>query len=202
MKSPQTADSISLPIASEVEGLIFDLDGTLADTMSIHFDAWHEAMTEFGKEITTQFIIDRSGRPTSDIVAELNEHHGFNLDPTRFTERKEALVLDRLRTVKPFEPTARIVRERQGEFRMAVASGGVRSNVEATLAAIGLREHFAVVLTADDPVPHKPSPDIFLEAARLMGIAPHRCQVFEDADPGIEAARAAGMHVVDVRQYF
>lgn len=198
----EKSEAVILPIAPDVRGLIFDLDGTLADTMSIHFDAWHEAMAEFGAECTTQFIIDRSGRPTSSIVVELNEQYGFTLDADRFTKRKESLVTARLASVKAFEPTARIVREQRNRLGMAIASGGTRENVEATLAAIGLRDHFAVVITADDPIPHKPSPEIFLEAARRMGIPPHQCQVFEDADPGIEAARAAGMHVVDVRSYF
>ena len=103
--------------------------------------------------------------------------------------------------VSAIEPVAQVARELSGLLPLAVVSGGVAENVNLTLESIGLRSLFEVVLTADDPVKPKPSPDIFLEAARLLGVNPKDCVVFEDAPTGIAGALAAGMKVIDVRNY-
>jgi beta-phosphoglucomutase-like phosphatase (HAD superfamily) len=117
------------------------------------------------------------------------------------TREKESAFLDFLAEVRPVEPVYRIAEAYRGRLPMAVASGGYGEVVRKTLDAIGVRGWFGAVVTAEDTARHKPDPDVFLEAARRLGVEPAGCVVFEDTDIGLEAARRAGMHRVDVRPW-
>ncbi|MCB1825036.1 MAG: HAD-IA family hydrolase [Candidatus Competibacteraceae bacterium] len=182
-----------------VRGLIFDCDGTLADTLPAHYAAWEETFAALGLACPLEFLIRHNGKPTALIVALYNVEFDRHIDVARFTADKERRTLARLRRVRPMEPVAALARHYHGRMPMAVVSGSNRANVEQTLRAIGVRELFPAVLTADDGLPPKPEPDLFLEAARRIGIEACYCQVFEDADAGLEAARRAGMLATDVR---
>jgi HAD superfamily hydrolase (TIGR01509 family) len=205
-KAPPTAtrlDSIetkpALTVAEGIRGLIFDCDGTLADTMALHYAAWEESFAARGLACPLEFLIRHNGKPTDQIVVQYNVEFNQNLDVERFTADKERRARARLDQARPLEPVAALARRHHGALPMAVVSGGTRANVERTLRAIGLRALFPVVLTADDGLPPKPAPDLFLEAARRLGVDPGDCQAFEDADAGLEAARRAGMRATDVR---
>ena len=188
-----------LDIPPERVALLFDCDGTLADTMGLHFDAWHQTLRNHGVDCPRAFIDEHAGVPTDLIVQEVNVRWRVALDPQRVAEEKEAAFRTQIHRVQPVEAVLATARAHYGKLPMAVVSGGVSELVAATLAAIGATEMFPVVVTADDPVPPKPAPDVFLEAARRLNVDPDGCHVFEDGDPGIVAARAAGMTVTDVR---
>ena len=141
------------------------------------------------------------GIPSVRIVSLYNAAYGEKLDPQRFSAEKDRRSHEGLAHVGPIVPVVDVVRRYHGRLPMAVASGGIRMNVELALEAIGLQGHFDTILTADDDVPPKPSPEIFLEAARRLRIDPAYCQVFEDGDVGLEAARKAGMIATDIRPY-
>ena len=179
--------------------LIFDCDGTLADTMPGHFAAWVAALRAGGGDITEERFYSLAGVTSAAIIEILNTEHGYALDIPEMVERKEAMYVDALHSVKEITAVADIARAYQGKVPMAVASGGLRDVVHATLDAIGLRPLFDAVVTADDVTHGKPAPDIFLHAAKMLGVSPADCIVYEDGDPGIVAANAAGMRVVDVR---
>ncbi len=179
--------------------LIFDCDGTLADTMPGHFAAWTAALRAGGGDISEKHFYSLAGVTSAEIIALLNREHGYTLDVADTVQVKEQMYVDALHDIKEITAVADIARAYHGKVPLAVASGGLRSVVHATLDTIGLRSLFAAVVTADDVVHGKPAPDIFLKAAELMGVAPADCIVYEDGDPGIVAARAAGMRVVDVR---
>jgi len=192
------------PLASIVRpfrAAIFDCDGTLADTMSLHYRAWVEALTARNAELTEQLFYDLAGVPTSDIVRLLNERFGYELDVDETAAAKEALYEELLPRALPIEPVVALVREYHGRFPMAVASGGIRRLVDQTVHSLGLAEHFNSICTAEDVVHGKPNPDLFLLAAERVGAAPADCVVFEDSDLGLEAARRAGMQFVDVRPW-
>ena len=189
----------ALDVPSWVRGLIFDCDGTLADTMALHYAAWEETFAAEGLACPLEFLIRHNGKPTDRIVAQYNVEFNQNLDVERFTADKERRAWARLDQARPLEPVAALARQYHGVLPMAVVSGGTCDNVERILRAIGLRDLFPVVLTADDGLPPKPAPDLFLEAARRLGVEPALCQAFEDADAGLEAARRAGMRATDVR---
>ncbi|MEN0109323.1 MAG: HAD-IA family hydrolase [Planctomycetota bacterium] len=183
-----------------VRGLVFDCDGTLADTMPLHKRLWDECLEGHGVRLPPGFIDAHAGKPTDVIVAIINAEHGVAIDAEAFLAEKEGRFQARIAEVGPIEPVVATARAHHGRLPMAVVSGGIRLNVDLSLAAIGAADWFPVVLTADDPIAPKPAPDLFLAAADRIGVAPERCHAFEDADAGIEAARAAGMTVTDVRR--
>ena len=190
-----------LEVAPGVEGLIFDCDGTLVDSMPIHWECWHGTFEKFGATCPHDFLEDLKGVPTHGIIAAFNKKFGYNFDVEAFTAEKERLAQEKLVHVKTIEPVVALVYKYHNKMPMSVASGGPFATVKLSLDATGISKYFDAFVTADDPVDPKPAPGIFLEAARQIGIAPEKCQVFEDADMGVQAGLAAGMVVTDVRKY-
>lgn len=186
-------------IADHIQGLIFDCDGTIADTMPLHYEAWVAALGEHGVEFPEALFYEMAGIPTARIIEILNQRHGHRMPVQQTADYKEELYLKLIPRVRPIEPVVRLVERYAGRLPMAVATGGTRAICTKTLSALGLLQHFRAIATADDVEHGKPAPDIFIEAARQIGIAPADCVAFEDADLGVQAAHAAGMQVVDVR---
>ena len=178
-------------------GYIFDCDGTLADTMPLHYRAWKRAIEELGGQFSEELFYQLGGKPTGQIFELLRDEHGLNVgDVHAASERKEEYFLELIHEVQPIEPVLEIARRLHTIIPMAVASGGYRKYVELTLDAIGVRGLFDAVVCAEDYARGKPFPDPFLEAARRLGVAAPDCLVFEDSPLGVEAARAAGMECV------
>lgn len=188
-------------IPSDIRGLIFDCDGTLADTMPLHLVSWQRAMRELGGELTPEEFWNFAGVPTRRIIEILNQRHGFNIDPVAGGDLKEEYYGELVHQVEPIAEVVAVVEAYRGKLPMAVATGGQRSVVTQTLRTIKLLDAFEAIVTADDVEHGKPSPDIFLESARRLAVDADACLVFEDADAGVEAAKRAGMRYVDIRQY-
>lgn len=180
------------------EGYIFDCDGTIADTMPIHYRAWCRAMEEFGGRFPEDLFYQLGGMPTAEIVRVLNEKFDLVLEVEAVVHRKERWYLENVHEVLPVMPVLEIARGMHGVKPLAIASGGHREMVEATLRAIDIIDLFDAIVCAEDYERGKPFPDPFLEAARRIGVPPQDCLVFEDSPTGIEAAKAAGMHYVFV----
>ena len=201
--APKPVDAAPLiHVPPQIKGLIFDCDGTLADTMPIHWAAWHETFAAYGKTCPQGFLERHAGIPVVEIVRLYNAAYGQAIDDRQFASDKDRRAHERVAHAGPIAPVVDVARRYHGKLPMGVASGGVRINVHAALDAIGLLGHFDVIITADDDVPPKPSPVIFIETARRMGVDPADCQVFEDGDAGLEAARAAGMVATDIRPFY
>ncbi|EIP97128.1 haloacid dehalogenase superfamily protein, subfamily IA, variant 3 with third motif having DD or ED [Opitutaceae bacterium TAV1] len=180
-------------------GYIFDCDGTLANTMPLHYHAWARVVRESGGEFPRDLFYSWGGRPGPEIVASLNELYRLDLDPGRTVDLKEEYFVELLPEVQPIEPVVEIARRMLAHGRpVAVASGGHRRYVELTLLAIGIKDLFDVIVCAEDYARGKPDPAVFLTTAVRLGVSPGECVVFEDSPAGIEAARAAGMHCVIV----
>ena len=197
---PPTADPLS-SLTRPFRGAIFDCDGTLADTMPLHYHAWATALTARNAEMSEQLFYDFAGIPTTDIIRILNDRFGYSLDVEETAAHKEELYEELLPQAPPIEPVVALVHEYHGRFPMAVASGGIRRLVEKTVRALDLSDHFVSLCTAEDVERGKPNPDLFLLAAERLGVAPEDCVVFEDSDLGLEAAQRAGMQGVDVRPW-
>ena len=189
-----------IEIPPHIRGLVFDCDGTIADTMPAHYKAWVEALGEHGVEFPEALFYEFGGIPTPRIVELLNERHGHSMDPIETSHYKETLFERYIPQVMPIEPIVEVVRAYDGRLPMAVATGGMRYICHKTLDVLKLRDKFAAIVTAEDVQHGKPAPDIYLEAARRLGVEPTLCMAFEDATPGVQAAEAAGMTVVDVRR--
>ncbi|HSG34423.1 MAG TPA: HAD family phosphatase [Sphingomonadaceae bacterium] len=182
------------------EAVIFDCDGTLVDSMPAHFDAWCEALALYGAGgiFREDVFFAMGGRPTRDIVVDLNSEYGLKLDPEAIALAKRDAFLAKLHLVEFIDEVADFAKSLRGKVPLALASGGSRHVIEKTLKLLGCSDWFDEVVTADDVPNGKPAPDIFLKAAELLGVAPEKCLVIEDAPPGVIAAQAAGMQVVTV----
>jgi len=186
----------------EPAGLIFDCDGTLADTMPLHYEAWIATLEHYRLTLDEDRFYALGGWPTRSVAELLIVESHLTADPVRLADRKEALFLTMLDRVTPIEPIVAVARAHRGVLPMAVATGGTSDVCEKILRTIGIRDWFGALVAADHVAKHKPEPDVFLESARQIGVEPARCRVYEDADPGIEAARRAGMEYVDVRTLY
>ena len=179
--------------AGEFAAYIFDCDGTLADTMGLHYQAWVQAVTEQGHHFPEDLFYSLGGVPAPGVVMYLNDRFGWSMPVAETAAYKEALFERLIPQVKPIVPVVEFMRGVLGRFPVAVASGGLKPLVTATLEALGIHEYFAAVVTYEDVVHPKPAPDTYLEAARRLGVEPGKCLVFEDTPLGIQAATAAGM---------
>ncbi|HEX4143544.1 MAG TPA: beta-phosphoglucomutase family hydrolase [Pirellulales bacterium] len=182
-----------------MDAIIFDCDGTLADTMPVHYEAWQETMFDYGLFLSEDRFYALGGWPTLVLAEMLVREGGSSADPRQIAHEKEAAFQRRLQSVRPIEPVVRVVRQHRGQLPIAVATGAIRPILDEILAHIGLADAFNALVSSEEVPHHKPAPDIFLEAARRLGVEPGGCLVYEDTDPGIEAARRAGMAYVDVR---
>ncbi|MBX7185498.1 MAG: HAD family phosphatase [Vicinamibacteria bacterium] len=185
----------------DFEGYIFDCDGTLVDTMPLHFRAWERAMQLSGLQgrLSEELFYSMGGMPTRKVAQVLATHYGLTIDVEHVFHRKEALFLEMQDEMTVIDPVVDFARSLHGRAPMSVASGGPKPVVRKTLELMGLESLFPVIVTPEDVTHGKPSPEMFLLAASLMGVRPERCLVFEDAVPGFEAAEAAGMKHVVVR---
>ncbi len=188
--------------AGEFAGYIFDLDGTLVDTMPLHFLAWRDALRRsgLGHDLDEDFFYSLGGVPTRLVAERIGEHYGVRLDAAHVEHVKEEIYVDRLGEARRLEPVVEFARGVAAKHPLAIVTGGMPHVAHRTLEVTGLAALFPLVITpADVPTGRgKPAPDMFLLAARKMGVPPARCLVFEDAAPGIAGAQAAGMQVVHV----
>lgn len=186
--------------ANNYQGLIFDCDGTLIDSMPAHFIAWSATMQKYGIDFPEDRFYALGGVPVFEIIKMLAAEAGKTLDIAAVAEEKEKLFFENISQAKAVDEVIDIARANRGRRPMAVASGTAGWALEIELNHIGIFDWFDAIVGSEHVQNHKPAPDVFLEAARQIGIDPTKCCAFEDSDMGLQAAHAAGMDVVDVRQ--
>jgi HAD superfamily hydrolase (TIGR01509 family) len=188
--------------AGDFDGYVFDLDGTLIDTMPLHFIAWSEAMKRAGLPVplSEDLFYSLGGVPTRRVAEIFGEHYQLPLNADAVSHVKEALYLERIAQVERIEAVVAFARKVAKTKPVAIATGGQPEIALPALRAAGLDDIFKVVITPNDVPPGrgKPEPDMFVLAAQRIGVDPKKCLAFEDAEPGIKAALAAGMKVVRV----
>jgi beta-phosphoglucomutase family hydrolase len=192
----------NLAINPNAKGLIFDLDGTLADTMPIHFIAWKNAAAQYGIEFTPELFEKLAGIPLYPTVEKLNQMFGTQIDPKEMGDIKEAEFEKNMHLTPEIKIVTDLVRAYHGKIPMAVGTGGARRLALKTLDIIGFKDYFEVMVSSEDVTHYKPHPETFLKCAAQLGVAPEDCEVFEDGLLGIQAAQTAGMMVVDVTKYY
>lgn len=191
-----------LTVNPKAKGLIFDIDGTIADTMPIHFVAWREVCAEQGIEFTPELFTEVTGMPALQTSQYLKRKFHKDFDEKEFTMKKEEIFEKNMDKAKPIEPIVRLIHQYKGKLPMACGTGGPQYLAWRTLKIAGVMDCFQIVVSAEDVKNHKPDPETFLKAARLIHVNPHDCQVFEDGKLGIQAAEAAGMMATDVTHYY
>ncbi len=184
--------------AGPFAAFLFDLDGTVADSMPLHYLSWAQAVGEAGGQFPEAMFYQLGGIPLPRTVEILNERFGTAMDPAAVVARKEGLYLGMLDRVTPVGPVLRVMEAWVGRVPFAIVSGSPRASIDGTLERLGLGHYFAVIVGAEDYREGKPAPEPFLTAAARLGVAPERCLVFEDAEAGVQSAVAAGMEWVRI----
>jgi HAD superfamily hydrolase (TIGR01509 family) len=192
--------TLTLP-EGDFKAYLFDCDGTIADSMPLHYIAWNRALNEYGcTSFTEELFYAWGGMPVGDVVAELNRRDGLSTPVEEFAHRKESLYFELIHQLQPVPEVLEQIHLQHGNIPFAVVSGSTRESVVKSLEALGLLHLFDTLVCAGDYQRGKPAPDPFLLAAARLGVAPRDCLVFEDADIGIRAATAAGMASVRIAQ--
>ncbi len=180
-------------------GLIFDCDGTLADTMPLHWHAWQIVTQRHNLHFPEDRFYAFGGVPSRDILKLLAEEQGRSLDHIAIAHEKEEMYLPLIAKAEPIHAVVEIAQANHGKIPLAVASGGTQKIISLVLDRLNIRHLFDAVVTSEMVKNQKPAPDIFLEAARRIGVEPKFCRAYEDTELGLTAIRAAGMEAVDVR---
>ncbi|MGC5285535.1 HAD family hydrolase [Micromonospora sp. DT231] len=192
---------MTLPLPSgEFAAYLFDCDGTIVDSMPLHYLAWQRALEEWGCEFPEDLFYAWGGRPTADIIVALNEQQGLAMPVAAVVERRESYYEELLPQLAAVPEVVAHIHDAHRRVPFAVVSGSTRASVTASLDALGLLDRFDVLVCAEDYTRAKPDPEAFLLAAEHLGVPPGSCLVFEDTDLGIQAATAAGMASVRVPQ--
>ena len=190
---------LHVDIDKQIEALIFDCDGTLADNMHLHYQAWSQALAEHGIKLDKIRFYQLAGIPGDQLVHLFADEQNINIDAQKAIARKIEIFTHLLPQTRPIEPVIDIVKAYHPQLPMAVATGGKRFLVEKTLDILHIRSCFQTIVTAAEVKNPKPAPDTFIKAARRLGVNPETCIVFEDGDLGIQGAQAAGMFAIDIR---
>ena len=188
---------LKLP-AGKFQAYLFDCDGTIVDSMPLHYIAWQQALAEWNCSFDEQLFYALGGTPTREIVSLLNQKNGLSMPPEAVASQKEDLYFKRLSELKAIPEVVEHIENQYGKIPFAVVSGGTRDSVSASLLSVKLLDKFDVLVCAGDYKRGKPDPEAYLLAAAKLGVAPGTCLVFEDTDMGIQSADAAGMASVKI----
>jgi beta-phosphoglucomutase family hydrolase len=191
-----------LDIHPKARALIFDLDGTIADTMPVHFWAYKNILLEYGIEFTPGLFATLAGVPVTVTIQKLNEMFGTDMDPENAGHRKEREYEKIMHKMRPIQPVVELIKRYHGEMPMAVGTGGGKRLAWKSLEILNLDKYFKILVSVEEVKHPKPHPETFLKCAELMGVEPVLCQVFEDGEPGIQAANAAGMMSTLVTDFY
>lgn len=188
---------LKLPEGS-FKAYLFDCDGTIADSMPLHYRAWKRALGEWNCEFEEEIFYAWGGMPVAEIISTLNQRHGLCMPVEAVAGRKESLYFELLPELKPVPEVLEHIEAERGRVPFAVVSGSTRESVTASLVSLKLLDRFDTMVCAGEYAKSKPDPEAFLLAADRLGAEPEDCLVFEDTEMGIQAATAAGMASVRV----
>ena len=192
---------MEIPVHPNAKALIFDLDGTLSDSLPMHVAAWKKVGEEYGFDFDPEIVYELTGRPTIEFAKRIIEVYVIKADPEKMVDLKLRTFWESADLIKSHNTVTEIVKNCYKKLPMSVGTGAGRKSAEIQLTAMKIYSYFDFIVTADDVEKHKPEPDTFLKCAMLMGVSPEFCQVFEDGDIGITAAKKAGMIITDVRPF-
>jgi len=192
---------MKLIVDPKAKALIFDLDGTLSDSLPLHVANWNWLGKKFGFTFDQKIVHEMTGKPTIMFAQRIIDDYGIKATPEEIVRLKQKLFRHYAHNLKPVKQVIEIVRRFYGQLPMAIGTGASRRSAEVQLLSLNIGHYFEAVVTADDVTHHKPEPETFLKCAEIMGVEPSVCQVFEDGILGLEAAEKAGMIVTDVRPF-
>ncbi|RTZ17409.1 beta-phosphoglucomutase family hydrolase [Vibrio aquaticus] len=187
-------------LLDDYQGLIFDMDGTLIDTMPAHLEAWHQTAAHFEFPFSNDWLHSLGGMPSYKIAAEVNAKYGLSLDPYEVSRFKMATFAAIEQHGEVIPCSVNVLEHYYSKKKLAVGTGSQRDSAIRLLTKAGLIEKLDAIVTATDVTNHKPHPETFLQAADQVGLKPDQCVVFEDTKLGMQAAHAAEMDCVMVEK--
>jgi beta-phosphoglucomutase family hydrolase len=191
-----------IKIPQQAKALIFDLDGTIANTMPNHFKSWRKAVLPYGVDFNAELFMQLTGMPRRATIEKLNEMFGTNMNPIEVGKVKETHFKTFVDLTEEISVVTDVIRKYHTILPMSIGTGSTNKGAKKTLEVIKMGSYFDIVITSDDILKHKPHPETFLKCAELMGVKPQDCVVFEDGILGMNAAKEAGIMVIDVNNYF
>ncbi|MCU4162795.1 HAD family hydrolase [Carboxylicivirga caseinilyticus] len=187
---------------TEIEALIFDMDGTLVDTLPVHYAAWLKACSEHNVHFSMEYFIKLTGRPALELSKDIIRDFNVPMEPMELWEKKEALVKGQFNRMEVFPAIAEVISHFHKKVPMAVGTGATKAMATDILELTKIDHYFDYIVTSDDVQNYKPHPETFLKSADFFGVDPSKCLVFEDGQLGIDAAKEAGMMVIDVKPFY
>ncbi|WP_111706984.1 HAD family hydrolase [Lutibacter citreus] len=191
-----------IKIPAGVKGLIFDLDGTIANTMQNHFEAWRVAVKPYGIDFNADLFRSLTGMPRIATIEKLNQLYGTTMNPIEVGNAKAAHFKKSAHLTQEIKVVTDVIRKYHTILPMSVGTGSTKLGAKQSLEITGMDTFFDIVITANDILNPKPHPETFLKCAELMDVEPKDCLVFEDGILGIQAAESVGMGVIDVNDYY
>lgn len=192
---------MKLEIHPQAKCLIFDLDGTLSDSLPVHIASWHVVCQKLNCTFDERIIVELTGAPTISFAERIKKEQNLAIDPEQIVKMKQHEFRRNINLIKPHEAVINLMKSAYGKIPLAVGTGASRMSAMLQLQELGIESFFDTIVTADDVSSHKPEPDTFLQCALNLKVEPKHCQVFEDGELGMIAARKAGMMLTDVRPF-
>jgi len=192
---------MELKIHPNAKALIFDLDGTLSDSLPVHIASWNAVCEKLNCTFDERILVEMTGAPTLSFAERIKREQNLEITAEELVVLKQQEFWKNINQIKPHDAVIDLMKSAHGKIPMSVGTGASRTSAMLQMKELGIDQLFDFIVTADDVDRHKPEPDTFLKCAELMGIEPKYCQVFEDGELGMQAAQTAGMFLTDVRPF-
>jgi len=192
---------MKLEIHPRAQALIFDLDGTLSDSLPVHIANWHSVCEKLNCTFDDRILVEMTGMPTISFAERIKREQNLEIDAEEIVILKQQEFWQNINRIKPHDAVISLMKDAYGKIPMAVGTGASRISAMLQMKELGIDHLFDFIVTADDVERHKPEPETFLKCAEMMKVEPQFCQVFEDGELGMQAAQTAGMLLTDVRPF-